>query len=213
MTTERPILFSDAMVRAILSGAKTQTRRPVKRQPDSILREDVLVLAGIVDDVWVTRFDGGLGVDKGIITCPYGVPGDRLWVRECFAPFADPSVLGSENGPTRGDKICDYRADHSAGYGVDEDGEPIRGPRWTPSILMPRWASRLTLRVTAVRVERVQNITERDATADLGASPITRDCKTPKFMRLWDETYRKKPKFMWSANPWVWVVTFEKEGS
>lgn len=185
--TDRPILFNDAMVRAILSGAKTQTRRPVKRES-----------APSPGFVWAECLCGEIDpADRPCVTCegrfgdpPYGVPGDRLWVRECFA-VPPGSELREE---------CAYRADFAPSE------TKTNGKTWTPSIHMPRWASRLTLRVTDVRVERLQDISERDATADLGASPITRDCKVTKFARLWDDIYGG-----WNLNPWVWVVSFERE--
>ncbi len=205
---ERPILFNDAMVRAILSGAKTQTRRPVK----SARAGDAFCAHGIEgrhvfasSEAWAMKYASDPSNGE---LCPFGAPGDLLWVRECFGIF-DRTGFGGREG-----YAVAYRADELDG--VDRGVQWIDGPedwteerwkadsKWRPSIHMPRWASRLVLRVTDVRVERVKDITNRDATADLGASPITRDCKVPKFARIWDEVYGT-----WAANPWVWVVGFE----
>ena len=161
---ERPILFNGDMVRAILSGAKTQTRRPVK---------------GVDAKNWIQEPRTGFGThviqaaDRGC--CPFGVPGDRLWVREAFVEIAG-------------------RAHHRAGGNLHFDGKPYTG-KWTPSIHMPRWACRITLDVTEVRVERVRDITEEDARAEGFES---RDA----FIGAWDGIYG-------AGNPWVWAVTFK----
>lgn len=199
--SERPILFNDAMVRAVLSGAKMQTRRPV-------LVGGAPVHHDRTEGAWRKLRDGWAWVVEndvrgGVYPCPFGAPGDRLWVRECW-------------GPCRGGLV--YRADDHAAK--------VRGPdggRWRPSIHMPRWASRLTLRVTDVRVERVQDITEDDARAEGITGPhnvgypafhLPGDSK-PRYSRaaaafedLWSDTYGAES---WAANPWVWVVSFERE--
>lgn len=137
---ERPILFSGEMVRAILEGRKTQTRRVIKPQPDSA-RNSVFVKSG---------FETKHGYE---IKCPYGQPGDRLWVRETWGLWdTDP-----KDGPERA-KIF-YRA-------TDENRRDLRYQRWRPSIHMPRWASRINLEITNIRIERVQDITEEDAKAE-----------------------------------------------
>ena len=202
----KPILFSGEMVRAILEGRKTQTRRVVKPQPDSrhcridfedgLLKESSLV-AGCWD-VWKKT------------KCPFGKPGDLLYVRETWSY----PVPGCE--PQRG---VSYKADHVTG----NDG-PTK-ITWKPSIHMPRSFSRLTLKVTSIRVERLQDITEEDA--------VTEGCKNDvvlqydendkaidylglyareRFDDLWDSSYGKPRKdgndISWSANPWVWVISF-----
>jgi len=199
---ERPILFSGEMVRAILDGRKTQTRRIVK--PGWIpLVEEVLRVNG----KWV--FD----VLEGELKSPFGRPGDHLWVRETA-------------GSTKGNGITTvYRAD-----GVkDDSGERTGwwfGDRfihgefgWIPSIHMPRSKSRITLEITDVRVERLQEISEADAKAE-GIDPqwpykvemvedgdsVTR----AQFSDLWDSVYEYDGPRGWDANPWVWVIDFKK---
>lgn len=181
------------MVRAILAGTKTQTRRPIKA---AVAWHHVEVDDD--DGVPVPMVDREPRVDGGNwerLACPLGEAGDTLWVRECFSHSA------------RDDTFW-YRSDFVPRYDAWERDIPPdtveRCERWTPSIHMPRYASRIDLRVTAVRVERVQDISERDACADGGYSPVTRDCKVPKFAALWNDVYGT-----WDANPWVWAITFE----
>ena len=177
MGRERPILFSGDMVRAILDGRKSVTRRVVKPQPAAGVRKSVFVPSGLED-----------GHGKEIR--PRYFPGDRLWVRETWAP--------------RGE----YKATPWAGA--------TGKAKWTPSIHMPRWASRITLEVTGVRVERVQDITEDGAKAE-GFSADPR-CKVgfnfPRphqardaFAGTWIDLYGEES---WNKNPWVWVVEFKK---
>ncbi len=191
---ERPILFSGPMVRAIREGPKTQTRRIVKPQPC-----EALTWRGWIRESTYPKDEGkALWTDcfpcasQAIrVRCPYGKPGDRLWVRETWCH------VGSHSGPhTQGQTIEDvrYKAD---GYGCV----------WRPSIHMPRWASRITLDITAVRVERWQDITEGDALQE-GAvewwlqserQPVhglARNC----FKLLWRSIHGYGS---WDANPWV----------
>ena len=196
---ERPIIFSGPMVRAILEGRKTQDRRVVKPQPS--------VVHGVHSDASITtNLCFRLGDQR--IHCPYGRPGDLLWVRETWRAFEPDRVRfggrGAMSGlmmrvyanpPIEGESIIEYRADHPKASG------------WKSSAQMPRWASRITLEVTDVRVQRVQEISERDATAE-GFNPITRDCKVPKFRELWDSTNAKRAP--WASNPWVWAITFRE---
>lgn len=206
--TERPILFSDAMVRAILAGTKTQTRRVVvvRGSPVSGAFWDHAGWRPSIDEDGAIRFRvGGPGGEEAHgspeVRCPYGAPGDRLWVRECFALHH----AWDEHAPTRGgaaSKRVWFRAHHDSGI-IDGIG------RWRPSIHMPRWASRLTLEVTSVRIERVQSITESDARAEgvtpdeLGDVSHWRACRV-----LWDSINGERPGCSWSANPWVWAVGF-----
>ena len=177
---ERPILFSGPMVRAILDGRKTMTRRVMKPQPEDY------------------PYHHGLAVYRVAKKCTYGVPGDLLWVRETWASDVDGCPAG-----------LSYRADH-----LDPRGDgPANPMRWRPSIFMPRWASRLTLRITSIRVERVQDITEADARAegfkDVAGKYARGDEARIWFAELWDDINAKRG-FGWDANPWVWVVGFEQ---
>lgn len=178
---ERPILFSAPMVRAIVAGTKTQTRRIVK--------------PGVLEDGWPIAYAAE--------RCPYGAPGDRLWVRETWAKAGEV-----------GDDI-EYRADNP---------DPL-GARWRPSIHMPRWASRLLLEVTAVRVERLQDISEDDACAEgvqeldgtldelalYARAKKMGECATDSrvwFAELWDSINGTRAP--WASNPFVWVVSFKR---
>lgn len=186
----RPILMSAPMVRALLAGLKTQTRRTVKPQPDW---SDGKLAAQFTPD------DQRLGRLGKIIECPYGASGDLLWVRETFCDdWQDRQAI-------------EYRADG----GLDADMIDA-GCKWRPSIFMPRAASRLTLRITDVRVQRLQDISEVDARAE-GAPPshpsidaVSREFGYADFPRswyaqLWDSI---NGPGRWEANPWVWCVSF-----
>lgn len=189
----RPVLFNGAMVRAILAGAKTQTRRVVKPQPP----EHVVRLRQ-----WYQRPAEWVDADGSNYSarCPLGAPGDDLWVRETWAEHEPDDVQGTR---------VYYRADHAGGEAQVRPGMFLR---WTPSIHMPRWASRLTLRVTSVRVERLHAISEDDARAEgvqtldpRTSAASAREC----FADLWSEISGRES---WDANPWVWVVSFERNG-
>ncbi len=207
--TERPILMSGPLVRSTLKDRKTQTRRVLRLQPDrwEAARDESAIVA-CSDGVWVLTVGGVVRQSLG--KCPYGAPGDRLWVREAWA----------------GDSMCGYvyRADHPGAdlaRGELDDGEQeIRA--WRPSIHMPRWASRLTLEVTGVRVERLRAITQADAVAegmpdsrDLWCMPASSLSDTslagPRaaFATVWD-SLKPKPGAAWADNPWVWVIEFRR---
>jgi hypothetical protein len=200
---DRPILFSAEMVRAILDGRKTQTRRKMSVQPwpdASVTVEHyhptVIDRHGDMQpgkEIFGAHWDDG---EYGL-RCPYGAPGDKLWVRETWA--------GHASG-------IDYAADFAVIC------LPQAGP-WRPSIHMPRWASRITLRITDIRVERLQDISVADAKAEGCESPLTgaeapaagpgvflADERT-SFAILWNKI---KGPGAWSANPWVWAVAFER---
>jgi hypothetical protein len=204
--TDRPILFSGAMVRAILDGRKTQTRRVV------MTRHPITHLGGSDEEddpaTWGWAFDGpdyhgyavlgrGLNEDhnngRTSIPCPYGEPGDRLWVRETW------------RRSTTSDRYH-YLADIHDDRGLLEE---TRG-QWKPSIYMRREASRITIAVTSVRVERVRDITEEDARAE-GVSPGEQRTLTSvgAFAVLWDLINGKRPGCSWADDPFVWVVGFE----
>lgn len=195
---DRPILFSGPMVRALLAGTKTQTRRVVKPQPDRVC--PVLHLPRVLDKTG-TMFD----VQKS----PYGQPGDRLWVRETWAVPHRYDGHGPSNIP-----VHDVRVHYAA-------SEERGGLLWRPSIHMPRWASRITLEINAVRVERLQDISEADAKAEglyqdtagrwttYSASEQAREHLSPveAYRDLWEQI---NGPGSWDANPWVWVVEFRR---
>lgn len=203
---ERPILFSAPMVRAILAGTKTQTRRTVKPQPEAAHDGEPYWFVGGYR-AWTYRSTSDV-LRKGgkELPCPYGQAGDRLWVRETWARDDEDGALM-------------YRADLGRDMNADawEQGrlEGVPRYRWKPSIHMPRAASRLTLEVTGVRVERLQDISEADALSEgvelwaVGAcgDPDALDA-TGKFELLWSSINGRES---WDANPWVWVVEFQRK--
>jgi len=229
----RPMLFSGQMVRALLAGTKTQTRRVVK------------------EPLWATPFtlhlfDGEPWAQDPFrgdrnVPCHYGKPGDELWVREaCRAEElsdgqdgtryrADAVFRSIENSREAADAWIDLKA-----YGKSKrhDGH-LAGP-WVPSIHMPRWASRINLQITGVRVERLQDISEADALAEgissvrtpewdachfpvwhrefeqvraTGAKPPLGPMPSQAYAALWDEI---NGPGAWALNPWVWVVEFKR---
>lgn len=200
---ERPILFSGAMVRALLAGTKTQTRRVMKPQP-----------TGFVGGPGVKLRDGSpaplVPIDEDVapvgreIRCPYGAAGDRLWVRESFCHL----YRDNTEPPARRPEDVAYMAD-----GITPDLYAY-GP-WKPSIHMPRWASRITLVVTGVRVERLQDISKADALAegvnvhqDHHGKPTTSIYSPVQAYRdLWEQI---NGPGSWDANPWVWAVDFKR---
>lgn len=220
---ERPILFSAPMVRAILDGRKTVTRRIVKPQP----------LEGYDRSAWYSPGVMGWTPDPepaGIwqkVRCPYGQPGDRLWVRETFKEIASGEVKQGYGEVRYG---FAYQADAATRWASrptiihDLRDQPPTGPMqfqprpWKPSIHMPKRASRITLEVTGVRVERLQEISENDSLAEGIDADMCRQSigKAPlkggyfpicAFSYLWDQI---NGAGSWDANPWVWVVEFER---
>ena len=191
MAKERPILFSAPMVRAILAGTKTVTRRIVKPQPEPNEHASPLApesgryhwpsnLARTMVDV---RDMGSIG--------PFGRRGDRLWVRETWRVFG-----GREYEYQREPASVIYRA----------DPEATDGGEWRPSIFMPRWASRITLEVVSIRVERLQEIDDAEAIREgVRGGSLTSDAEA--FEQLWDEINGDRAP--WSSNPWVWRVEFK----
>lgn len=208
----RPILFKIPMVQAILDGRKTQTRLVIKPQP---------------------RFENGVyffpernttGYGKGIINplakewlqeCPYGTIGDLLWVRESFICGYDLDQNGNkictdDEGNDLPSKVW-YAVDGDIQW-TDDNGYQCNTP-WKPSIHMPRWASRITLEITDIRAERLQDISEDDAMAE-GVDkmfPPDTSKKTPEYYRipfavLWESI---NGVGAWDANPWVWAITFK----
>lgn len=233
-----PILFNGAMVRAILEGRKTQTRRVAPISALDIKHHDNDMVT------WGVKFSkpikGSLGSYSGgrfsddqarrIIASqygPYGQPGNRLWVRETWqGPLLDSEEHEAqlrEDGPNAFKKpgFCAYRATDTLDA-VDSDGNDLG---WRPSIHMPRWASRITLDITGVRVERLSDISHDDAEAEgVGLRRISetdhrwidymdkdgsRTFGDPRhsYWSLWKSIYGESSH---DANPWVWVVEFKR---
>jgi hypothetical protein len=211
---ERPILFSAPMVRAILEGRKTQTRRVIKPQP---FMRPWQSANGEVDDACFWRYGEDREDWPSATTCPYGAPGERLWVRETFCI---PDQVVSETGAHvvyRAD-VPDLREERSVVRLAKKNGTPVIA--WQPSIYMPREFSRITLEVTGVRVERLHEISETDCEAEgidgaLCAQFTTRapsrasvlPAAVHAYFGLWESI---NDPGSWSANPWVWVVEFKR---
>lgn len=170
--TARGMIFNGEMVRAILDGRKTQTRRIVNSSTDNSLR--------LREQYPHKHYN---------INCPFGQRGDRIWVRETWAR-----------------------------YNIDQDGHDMayrattpvdwpEGGRWRPSIHMPRWASRILLEITDVRVERLNSISEVDAEAEGVTDTGYGDSLVDGYRYLWKSIYGEES---WAANPWVWVIEFKR---
>lgn len=196
---ERGIIFSAPMVRAVLEGRKTQHRWVIAPQPTSLPEQGT----GLWHHVRGAKWESGLPY-----LCPYGKPGDRLWVRETWAMNEPPSgAIYRATDQKQVEAIHYKRANF----------------KWTPSIHMPRWASRLTLEITNVRVERVQQISEEDAITEgietdgcghfKNYSDPTDDVMwlslIGSFAGLWDSINFKRGHG-WDSNPWVWVIAFKQ---
>lgn len=215
---ERPILFKDAMVRAILSGAKTQTRRIVAfpRKRDCFICVD----HGL--GWWPYQSDDGESelCDDGMehpYKCPFGEVGDRLYVREAFAVVPRTAYARSE------DVQQTLRPDDDHDAAIYRSGwtRSKSGFRWKPSIHMPRWASRITLEITGVRVQRLNDISEADAIAEGVLCNSTIDYRKTSieggavlhshfvdgYKELWGSI---NGPGSWEANPWVWAIEFKR---
>ena len=215
---ERGMIFNAEMVRAILEGRKTQTRRPVKD-----VSTDIVEFKNFENHEWEMFFDmpDGRRLSKSWLKrCPFGKVGDRLWVRETWMGWKQTSYEYNEWEPI--DK--EYQGGLSIQQHHEEWGGPDRivykadgksvGP-WTRSIHMPRWASRITLEITDVRVERVQDISYDDAYAE--GVERTQGDQLDHFMGFkrgnsirvfemgWNSIYNN-----WDENPWVWVIEFKR---
>lgn len=210
---ERPILFSESMVRAILEGRKTQTRRVIN-SVTGIGRVTEFQPSDTPGYAWTFRDRRLLWNDMTphnlLSRCPHGQPGDRLWVREAWR-IADSDLCGCG-----GDYCtcgCNGQPIYAASYSDDTRREMMP---WCPSIHMPRWACRLVLEITDVRVERLQDISEADARAEgchggHGSIPGYNYSATPReqFWQLW-ESLSAGRGYGWDANPWVWAITFRQ---
>lgn len=221
---ERPILFSGAMVRALLAGTKTQTRRAATHQ----LLQDLSFIANLGDGWW------GDEEVYAQVRCPYGKPGDRLWVRETFFAWGRWETRYSAKKGRDEWHFIDMTLESGKAYLYAADGprpQPLAGkrdggttPKWwkRPAIHMPRTASRITLEITSVRVERLQSISEADARAEgatyhdghgIGHSgwrhdhgAVHADARSA-YARLWNDI---NGPGSWEANPWVWAVEFRR---
>lgn len=238
MTTDRPIIFKAPMIRAILDGQKTQTRRIMKPQPYQSGIECKATNMGAGTWRLGALAHAGIGDDW---KCPYGVPGEQLWVREthCFEtnfnldvdydpPFNDGRPIKRDSAPEWGEwwTQCHYRAtDPTPDLAYDD----VEGPhcRWRSSTTMPKWAARIWLEITSVRVERVQDISKHDcfsegvteekllgrqvypcpkgphAMGDHALAP----CPERAFAAIWDDI---NGSGAWDRNDWVWVIEFRR---
>ncbi|EPY7180480.1 morphogenetic protein [Klebsiella pneumoniae] len=225
---ERGMIFNGEMVRALLDGRKTQTRRIMKVQPESnqlglLLITDSTKHSDIGKYHWAESNATGNHVRSKLFSCPFGAVGDRIWVRETWSSdFAnyypnDRVWYAADNNRRLDIEVVD------GVRGIYSPESDVHVPfRWQPSIHMPRWASRILLEITDVRVERLNAISEKDATAE-GVPPAGSllpdypgtfltpkgDFATAKvaFQRLWESIYGEEG---WKANPWVWVISFER---
>lgn len=214
---ERPILLNAEMVRAVLDGRKTQTRRIMKNQPvPSKTRQGDFWFScnKTLSMVHVSDFIPGNCVNLPdaheyfSMCCPFGAVGDRLWVRESFYEHGcwQGGGYDPEDSYFVRDKQVLYPAD-----GIQRPSERKRDDFWRPrpSIHMPRWASRITLEITGVRVERLKCISEEDARAEGAPTEccVIGDKHFLGFRTLWRAIYGEES---WQANPWVWVVEFKR---
>ncbi|HEE1740611.1 TPA: morphogenetic protein [Klebsiella pneumoniae] len=204
---ERGMIFNGEMVRALLDGRKTQTRRIMAPQPaDDIER-------CIFPNPEAIGWKSSLRHKHGSTTahfCHYGKPGDRIWVRETFqGPLFDYDLMDSyckDPTPFEKPEFCVYKAD---GVPAPEfyDANDELHCCWRPSIHMPRWASRILLEITDVRVERLRSMSQDDARAEgviAASGPMEAGLA---FRELWDSIYGEES---WKANPWVWVIEFKR---
>lgn len=200
---EHPILFSAPMVKALKEGRKTMTRRVVKPQPLDLDQpwpdaNSHVTFADLLDSLSYQVYCGA---------CPYGQPGDRLWVRETFRLPA--SLESADLKFNWGQDQVYYRADQDDVYAATD---------WKPSIFMPRWASRFTLEITQIGLEEIQDISEWEAKQEgVVPNPKALDPCTPyparqsyrtAFRLLWDELNAKRG-FGWDTFPWVWCISFK----
>ncbi|AXF28589.1 TPA: hypothetical protein QH810_001459 [Klebsiella pneumoniae subsp. pneumoniae] len=216
---ERGVIFNGEMVRAILHGRKTQTRRIVKGTDGAVKfckewdinGEEIFVVLGEKDHT-------GMNPVLGALSCPFGAVGDRIWVREAFRVHSlatDVATLAYKASERNSWTEQTHRVP------VAVCNKPATPEKWTPSLHMPRWASRILLEITDVRVERLNAISEEDARAegiiDGGClncgEPEPCGCANPEpdatdaFAYLWQSIYGQES---WNADPWVWVIEFKR---
>ncbi|HDO6740703.1 hypothetical protein VBQ38_00605 [Klebsiella pneumoniae] len=196
---ERGMIFNGEMVRAILDGRKTQTRRPIKWKQTRFTeigeRED--------GSKWPWSEDAEHACDFWH-PCPFGAVGDRIWVREAFRVHSRATDVAT----------LVYKASERNSWTeqtrrvpVAVCNKPATPEKWTPSLHMPRWASRILLEITGVRVERLRSMSQDDARAEgviAASGPMEAGLA---FRELWDSIYGEES---WKANPWVWVIEFKR---
>ncbi|HDG8073932.1 ASCH domain-containing protein [Klebsiella quasipneumoniae] len=241
---ERGMIFNSEMVRAILDGRKTQTRRIMKVQPESnqlglLLITDSTKHSDIGKYHWAESNATGNHVRSKLFSSPFGAVGERIWVREtwailgnedgCYVDWEDNLCKGDERSAARIYRAsCEQRPGDYGLWSIPDDAywkphtkEHKFEGAWRPSIHMPRWASRILLEITDVRVERLNAISEEDARAegiiDGGClncgEPEPCGCANPEpdatdaFAYLWQSIYGQDN---WNANPWVWVIEFKR---
>ncbi|MBZ1588058.1 hypothetical protein KFB51_20605 [Klebsiella pneumoniae] len=241
---ERGMIFNSEMVRAILDGRKTQTRRIMKVQPESNLLGLLLITdstkhSDIGKYHWAESNATGNHVRSKLFSSPFGAVGERIWVREtwatlgnedgCYVDWEDNLCKGDERSAARIYRAsCEQRPGDYGLWSIPDDAywkphtkEHKFEGAWRPSIHMPRWASRILLEITDVRVERLNAISEEDARAegiiDGGClncgEPEPCGCANPEpdatdaFAYLWQSIYGQDN---WNANPWVWVIEFKR---
>lgn len=203
----RGMIFNSEMVRAILDGRKTQTRRVLATYQDAVKfcpewdvnGKQIFIVLGEKDHT-------GMNPVITAIPCHFGQPGDRIWVRETFRVHSRATDVAT----------LVYRAsvrnswtEQTHRVPVAVCNKPATPEKWTPSIHMPRWASRITLEITDVRVERLNSISDSDASKEgcCIADMESGDCLSDVFARLWTSIYGDDS---WQANPWVWVIEFKR---
>ncbi|WP_425537047.1 hypothetical protein [Klebsiella pneumoniae] len=197
--SERGMIFNAEMVRALLDGRKTQTRRPIKWKQTRFTeigeRED--------GSKWPWSEDAEHACDFWH-PCPFGAVGDRIWVREAFRVHSRATDVAT----------LVYKASERNSWTeqtrrvpVAVCNKPATPEKWTPSLHMPRWASRILLEITGVRVERLRSMNQDDARAEgviAASGPMDAGLA---FRELWDSIYGEES---WKANPWVWVIEFKR---
>ena len=232
-----PIIFSALMVRALLEGSKTQTRRILKPQPtpDATGRWTYVVSSTdkqqedcmqycVIDNAGSSFTDRGRERVVFSKRSPYGQPGDQLWVRETWQ---GPLLIEGDDFEAYRESPDDFKKPDYCEYAADggpkpefmtDDDELVC--RWRPSIFMPRWASRITLKILSVRVKRLQDINEADAIAEgvdfdpgeggiywVPGSGFSSDTAKGSYRLLWESINGSES---WDLNPWVWVIEFKK---
>ncbi|HFS7532096.1 TPA: hypothetical protein ACH1O6_004243 [Enterobacter hormaechei] len=243
---ERGMIFNSDMVRAILDGRKTQTRRIMKVQPDTPefgLRR--IIESSTANEIgmyfWSQEDARGIKARSKQFSCPYGDVGDRIWVRETFQgplfDFEEMEAYQDDSSKFKRPEFCVYKADGKPAPEFFDADENLHYC-WRPSIHMPRWASRIVLEITGVRVERLNSISDADCIAE-GIIPVPKDrdddhqfwrdyhlsgdgtfcVHSPResFESLWKSVRGKSFEQeedtgpgSWHANPWVWVIEFKR---